>query len=111
MEACLAGEKIGPMAAACMYTAIARHHGPRTRECTIFRLHPEANSTVIACLPGAWRHFELQDCANRLNSMEFSDDLLTFDQRDDEDDEQVWPLYVFLVRRLRLADQASLRPR
>jgi hypothetical protein len=47
---------------------------------------------------------ELSECSDLLEEREFSDLLLAFGR---EEDQAAWPLYAFIVRRLRLADQAS----
>jgi CRISPR-associated endonuclease/helicase Cas3 len=100
-----AGVDRGQMFAACAYTAIARHHGPRTKEGTIFRLCPDAAQVVSASLPEGWRELPLGNCGSLSAINEWSDTLLTIGH---ENDEPAWPLYAFLVRRLRLADQAAV---
>jgi CRISPR-associated endonuclease/helicase Cas3 len=98
----------GEIAAACACTSIARHHGPRSAEFHPFHLSPLAQETVSDCLPLRGRQLALKNCTLEVDAACFSDELLTFAR---EQDELAWPLYVFLVRRLRLADQASLRSR
>ena len=98
------GEDWGRLAARCAVTAIARHHGTRTRECTVFRLPPGSARTIAEAIPGGWPGLELQECADPLSRDQFPEVLLTFGVNTDE---HSWPLYAFLVRRLRLADQAA----
>jgi hypothetical protein len=98
------GENWGQLAAKCVVTAIARHHGPRTRKCTLFRFPPGASRTVAEAIPGGWPGLELAACADPLSRDQFSDVLFTFGR---DADEIAWPLYAFLVRCLRLADQAA----
>jgi len=98
------GEDWGRLAARCAVTAIARHHGTRTRECTVFRLPPGSARTMAEAIPGGWPGLELQECADPLSRDQFPEVLLTFGVNTDE---HSWPLYAFLVRRLRLADQAA----
>jgi CRISPR-associated endonuclease/helicase Cas3 len=102
----IGGEEWGDIAAACGYTSIARHHGPRSMEFRPFQLSSEAQKAVAECLPFRWRELSLDRCNSLIAASQFSDELLAFAR---EEDEKAWPLYVFLVRRLRLADQASLR--
>lgn len=98
----LIGEDRGQLAARSVVTAIARHHGPRTRECTLFRFPPGSAQTVAEVLTG-W-DLKLQECTDLLCRDRFPEVLLTFAL---EANESTWPLYTFLVRRLRLADQAA----
>lgn len=102
--ATMGGEAWGNLAATCVVTAIARHHGPRTHECTMFRLSPGATRAVATVLPAAWAQLELDECSDAISRDQFREVLLTFSR---EDDEAAWPLYSFLVRQLRLADQAA----
>ena len=97
------GESWGQLAARCVLTAIARHHGPRTRNCEIFRLPRGCDQTVMQVVAGGWGDLRLQECTDPLSRDQFSEVLLTFG----ESGESAWPLYVFLVRRLRLADQGA----
>lgn len=96
----------GEIAAACAYTSIARHHGPRSTKLKPFQISPEAQETVARCLSPGWRKLALNGCWLETAASQFSGELLKFAR---EDDKKGWPLYTFLVRRLRLADQASLR--
>jgi len=91
------------IAARCAVTAIARHHGTRTKECTLFRL-PPGSKDVVADAPGGWPDLTLQECADPLSREQFPEVLLTFGV---DADEPAWPLYAFLVRHLRLADQSA----
>jgi CRISPR-associated endonuclease/helicase Cas3 len=96
----------GELATVCSITAIARHHGTHTRECTLFRFSPEMAQTVTKALPGEWPNFLMQECLDPVDKDSFSDQLLRFS---DGTDERSWLLYAFLIRRLRLADQSALR--
>jgi CRISPR-associated endonuclease/helicase Cas3 len=98
------GDNWGKLAARCVLTAIARHHGTRTRECTLFRFPPGTAQTVAEVVPGGWPDLELEACTDPLRRDQFPEVLLTFGV---ESNEPAWPLYAFLVRRLRLADQAA----
>jgi CRISPR-associated endonuclease/helicase Cas3 len=107
VQACLASaakEVWGRLASSCLVTAIARHHGTRTRTCTLFRLPPGAAQTVASAIPGDHSGLALQECDDALSREEFADQLLAFSA---ESAEPAWPLYAFLVRRLRLADQSA----
>jgi CRISPR-associated endonuclease/helicase Cas3 len=86
----------------CATTAIARHHAPRADAARMSRfVAPQnlekwlsgAGVTEWGSLP-VLRDDELDACLLSLSR---------------EDDERIWPLYMYLVRRLRLADQGSLR--
>jgi CRISPR-associated endonuclease/helicase Cas3 len=96
----------GDVAAASACSAIARHHSPRSSDFQPFRLSDKAQTSVTAALPGHWRGLELKSGELRTDAASFAQELLKFSR---EEDECAWPLYTFLVRRLRLADQASLR--
>jgi CRISPR-associated endonuclease/helicase Cas3 len=86
-----------------LISAIARHHGPRVKKLTCFSLGSEAVKSVRACLPKEAREYPLLSCSTQGDAAEFPQILLSFST-----DAQAWPLYSFLVRRLRLADQRSL---
>jgi CRISPR-associated endonuclease/helicase Cas3 len=98
------GELWGRLAARSAVTAIARHHGARTRECTIFHLPPGSAHIVAQAIPAGWTGMELVECTDPLSRDQFPEVLLTFGL---DADASAWPLYAFLVRRLRLADQAA----
>jgi CRISPR-associated endonuclease/helicase Cas3 len=100
----LGGEVWATTAARCAMTAIARHHGTRTRECTLFRFEGDAARECAARAAAAERDFDLQACRSLVESGAFPDELLAFSRETDFDS---WPLFVFLVRRLRLADQRA----
>jgi CRISPR-associated endonuclease/helicase Cas3 len=90
------------LAMRCAVTAIARHHGTRTRKCSLFRFPSGAARIITEAMPG-WPEFELLECTDALTRDLFPGSLLTFGGGD----EQSWPLYALLVRQLRLADQAA----
>jgi CRISPR-associated endonuclease/helicase Cas3 len=102
----LFGNELGGAIAACAYTSIARHHGPRSRNLKPFKFIGKAQEAVTGSLSSEWRDLKLDACGLEIAASQFSDELLTFVRSADK---EAWPLYVFLVRRLRLADQASLR--
>ncbi|HLC15892.1 MAG TPA: hypothetical protein VJL89_06665, partial [Thermodesulfovibrionia bacterium] len=99
-------DKLGGDIAAVIYTSIARHHGAFTNTLkTSFELIKDANKYIDKSLPFNM----LYKCSTKnkpdyVECNEFTDCLLKF-QRDE--DETLWPLYSFIVRRLRLADQKS----
>jgi CRISPR-associated endonuclease/helicase Cas3 len=99
--------ELGELIAACVYTAIARHHGPRSSNLQPFELSAEAPATLSEKLPKEWA-ITLDACQSRTSAADLSRELLKFAR---ERGCEGWPLYTFLVRRLRLADQASLRTR
>ncbi|MFH1777541.1 MAG: CRISPR-associated helicase Cas3' [Candidatus Omnitrophota bacterium] len=82
-----------------IWTAIVRHHGAFTESLSSFKLLHNASKYVFdgTC--------DLEDNPDNLNQNKFADDLLHFSKNND--DERLWALYAFLVRRLRLADQKS----
>ena len=98
------GENWGQLAARSTVTAIARHHGAHTRQCTLFQFPPGTAQLPAEVLPAFWRDLELQNCADSISRDQFPEVLLSFAL---EADEPAWALYAFLVRRLRLADQAA----
>jgi CRISPR-associated endonuclease/helicase Cas3 len=85
-------------------TAIARHHGAHTRSCTEFRLVAGAGRLVSDVLGLPLSASGLQECTTPLSRYDFPRRLLTFSR---DRDGWLFPLYSFLVRRLRLADQAA----
>lgn len=99
---------IGENFAAVLWTAIARHHGAFTESLGDFRLIETASEWVMKTLPSVpAEKIDLSDRPDNLIRGMFKDDLLWFSKN--QDDEKLWPLYAFLVRRLRLADQKSQR--
>lgn len=99
---------IGENFAAVLWTAIARHHGAFTESLGDFRLIDTASEWVMKTLPSVpAEKIDLSDRPDNLIRGMFKDDLLRFSKN--QDDEKLWPLYAFLVRRLRLADQKSQR--
>jgi CRISPR-associated endonuclease/helicase Cas3 len=87
-------------------TAISRHHGAHTRHLKEFKLLETTATVLEESLPeSAPRPLSIRSESNRTDTVRFAEDcLLHFSE-----DERWWPLYVGLVRILRLADQASLR--
>ena len=78
----------------------------RNPHARVYSIPPAARSRADNCgsNPGGWPGLELQECADPLSRDQFPEVLLTFGVNTDE---HAWPLYAFLVRRLRLADQAA----
>ena len=80
-------------------SAVARHHSARAKTCCEFELIPEAEKLLHLVGGGAW---ELRDGRSGLDLKEFAQDLeATWEEA------EWWPAYAYLVRRLRLADQAG----
>ena len=103
----LGGENWGSVAAPCAVTAIARHHGTRTRKCTLFGFNGNiARETVARVVSSHQRDFSLQGCYHLVDCEAFPFVLLAFCR---ELDAPLWPVYAFLIRRLRLADQFATR--
>ena len=92
-------EEIHAGGAWAVASAVARHHSPRARQGVEFDLIPEAGELVrairgtVSLLTGG---------RSRLELMEFSQYL-----EPDWEEPKWWPVYTYLVRRLRLADQAG----
>lgn len=98
-----------PEVAACIYTAIARHHSGHGAQLGRFDLIPGAIAVVNGLLQeeGLPQADILQDKPDPLKCGTlgaFADDLL---QASREEDQPWMPLYFFVVRQLRLADQAG----
>ena len=90
--------------AVTIWTAITRHHGAFTDSLGEFRLINGAVQWVKDSLANdAWKSIILADSPPLHVRKGYRDDLLSFSKGD----EKCWALYVFLVRRLRLADQRS----
>jgi len=99
------GENWGSVAAPCAVTAIARHHSTRARKCTLFGFDANiARETVARAVSPPQQDFRLQGCNDLARSEAFSSLLLAFCS---EQDASLWPVYAFLIRRLRLADQVA----
>ncbi|MBF8275018.1 MAG: hypothetical protein HW390_91 [Candidatus Brocadiaceae bacterium] len=92
--------------AVAAWTAIARHHGAFTESLENFKLIDGVKKWVDETLPSSIGGIALTDNPDRLTQGNFQNDLLIFSGTNSEDT-GLWPLYVFLVRRLRLADQRS----
>lgn len=92
--------------AVAVWTAITRHHGAFTESLEDFRLIDGAQKWVGETLPLSIGGIALTDSPDILTQGNFQNDLLIFSGPNSED-AGLWPLYVFLVRRLRLADQRS----
>lgn len=92
--------------AIAVWTSIARHHGAFTASLEGFRLIDGVEKWVGETLPSSVGGIALTDNPDKLTQGSFQDDLLIFSGTNSED-AGLWPLYVFLVRRLRLADQRS----
>ncbi|HDG98500.1 MAG TPA: CRISPR-associated helicase Cas3' [Desulfobacterales bacterium] len=92
------------MVAAVIYTAIARHHGAFSKSLSDFQLIDDAATWAgLENPPFIQGKISLLDRPQPTDRLEFADDyLLNFER-----DEEWWPLYAFIVRRLRLADQKS----
>jgi CRISPR-associated endonuclease/helicase Cas3 len=98
-----------PELAACIYTAIARHHSGHGAKLGHFNLIPDAVAVVNgllheAGLPPADTLLDKPDPLVCGAQGEFAGDLL---QASREEDRPWLPLYFFVVRQLRLADQAG----
>jgi len=89
-----------------VWTSIARHHGAFTASLENFKLIDGVKKWVGETLPPSIEGIALTDSPDRLTQDNFQNDLLIFSGTNSED-AGLWPLYVFLVRRLRLADQRS----
>jgi len=99
---------VGPNFAAVIKTAIARHHGAFTETLGHFKLINAASEWVMGTLSsGTAGSLYLSDSPDDLARNMFKNCLLGFSHQ--QDDERLWPLYAFVVRRLRLADQKSQR--
>lgn len=91
--------------AIAVWTAIARHHGAFTETLADFGLIDDVEKWVAKTLPASFGEIKLTNKPDRIVQNTFKDDLLNFTKN--SEDAKLWPLYVFLVRRLRLADQKS----
>lgn len=98
----------------CILSAIAHHHSPRATTFGLFELVTDAQEQILGplvapdggglCLPSAPA---LVTHPNADDRMEFEGS--AFLRSDDPEDVDFWPLYSFLVRGLRLSDQAATR--
>lgn len=95
--------------AACICTAIARHHAGHAAKLDYFRLIPAAAEVINNLLrevglPPADDLLDKPDVMTCGEQGEFAEVLLSAARLEDE----IWlPLYFFIVRQLRLADQAG----
>lgn len=89
--------------AIAVWTSIARHHGAFTELLGDFRLIDNAEKWIIEELAYPFGSIILEDRPNILKQNKFRDNCFLQFSKNSE----LWPLYVFFVRRLRLADQKS----
>lgn len=100
------GERFSTEIALTICTAISRHHGAHTKWLGEYELIPEAASLLQECLPAsAPRPLSVISRAKRIDTERFHEDYLLHFSKD----QRCWPLYVSLVRLLRLADQGSFQ--
>jgi hypothetical protein len=92
-------------AAWALATAIARHHSATACQAHRFELIPDARQFVQSLL-GAGNSVRLRGGLSPLELDEFKD---AIGGVLDEDIRCWWPVYAYLVRRLRLADQAGTK--
>ena len=94
--------------AAC--SAIARHHGGRTSRLSEFKLIEEACRHLNPALLKAGMDFDLSKSQINHNpkKRDIDDFAMQLINEENSDDAPFIPLYWFLVRRLRLADQAAM---
>ncbi|MFH1147982.1 MAG: CRISPR-associated helicase Cas3' [Pseudomonadota bacterium] len=104
----LLDQGLGDDFAAVLWTVIARHHGARTRNLDTFELIDKAGEVVRDSVSDIFRErvWQLESAPDRRTREGFSNDLISFVRAQDQD---LWPLYVVIARRVRLADQGSLR--
>jgi len=94
--------------ATAVWTAIARHHGAFSKRLNSFILIEDASQWIHELIHiYGFEEINLNDRPDNVSREQFKNDLLLFSKN--ADDVRLWPLYVFLVRRLRLADQRSQR--
>lgn len=91
--------------AIAVWTAIARHHGAFTEALGDFTLSALAEKCINKTLPPSFDKIVVTDRPDILIRNNFRDDLLSFSTNNE--DALIWPLYAFIARRLRLADQKS----
>ena len=89
--------------AIAVWTSIARHHGAFTESLGDFRLIDNAEKWISEGLAYPIGSITLDDRPDILKQNKFRDKCFLQFSKNSE----LWPLYVFLVRRLRLADQKS----
>jgi CRISPR-associated endonuclease/helicase Cas3 len=97
---------LGEDYAVVLCTAIARHHGAFTESLADFSLIDNTSKWIKKTLPDISNmNITLDDKPDNITQKKFKNDLLCFSKN--SDDEKLWPLYVFLIRWLRLSDQKS----
>lgn len=101
----LCGPRAGLIAALAIVSAIARHHAPRAKRLGEFRTDSAA-MRVLSDLLGDEVSYVLKNPGSQVEANSFGDRLLNLRI---EEHELCWPLFAFLIRRLRLADQASFK--
>jgi hypothetical protein len=89
-------------------TAITRHHGAHTKELRRFKLRSDAAAILKECLPDAIPQpisvkLEPEECDLDCFSKEY---LLHLNENENQ---YWWPLYISVLRVLRLADQGSFQ--
>jgi CRISPR-associated endonuclease/helicase Cas3 len=101
----LCGQEAGLVAALATVSAIARHHAPKAKHLGEFTTNSVSKGALTALL-GDQVSGLLRDSANRVEANSFGDRLLNLRI---EEHESCWPLFAFLIRRVRLADQSSFK--
>ncbi len=90
-----------------IWSAIARHHNPHTRELISFEFIEGAEGIVKETMPRRLAGtFRLEDRPNHVGRKMFRYDLVCFTR---DEDYPLWALYVLITRILRLSDQKSMR--
>lgn len=97
------GEDKGLLAGCALLSAMARHHGGKMGKLTLFHISPGAAESVASVLPAGW-NVPLASCSDRLEAGDWGQTLSHFGT---ETGVAEWALFVYLVRRLRLADQRA----
>lgn len=91
--------------AIAVFTAIARHHGAFTESLGAFEFIANAEKWINQTFPSSMPRITLADKPDKITQNSFKDNILNFSKN--SEDVEHWPYYVFLVRRIRLADQKS----
>lgn len=110
LQAAVASSEIGPPAQRdvlrALVSAITRHHGARTKTLSDFTLSPGTEAEVRRTLSHLTTRISLTDAPATRELSKYEEGLV-----DPERDALVYPLYWYVARRLRLADQRSLSER
>ncbi len=98
------GETAGLHSAVALISAVARHHAARSHTVSQFAISSLHSTLFDEVETEGQPLLSLRNCDGRVAALQFEKSLFS---PLEENHDSVWPIYAFLARRLRLADQGS----